>query len=138
MLKSNIERIALILLLSLFTRTWSFSQTTYPQIVNDSLVIITAEQLKATNLVFLEHSTLKSINAQLESQLQDCKALYDNELQLEAKYNEVTNEYAKELDESRKEIEQQQQIINKTNHQLKWWRISSCSVVLILIGACLL
>lgn len=49
--------------------TWSFSQNiSTPKIWNDSLVIISLPQLKKTNLIFLEHRKLKSINEVLTEQ----------------------------------------------------------------------
>ena len=47
----------------------SFSQTTYPKNVGDSLVIITAEQLKEVDLIFLEHSYLLEENEMLLDKL---------------------------------------------------------------------
>ena len=59
----------------------SFSQTTYPKLVNDSLIVITPIQLKSTNLIFLEHSKFKK-------QLKE----FDTQLHI---YNNLLNEYAK-------------------------------------------
>jgi len=47
----------------------SFTQTTYPKNLNDSLVIITAEQLKQTNLIFLEHNYLTNENVLLKNKI---------------------------------------------------------------------
>nr|DAW84570.1 MAG TPA: hypothetical protein [Caudoviricetes sp.] len=52
------KRILLILLISLLGTTLSFSQDTYPKVTKDSLVVITPQQLKQTNLIFLEHQKL--------------------------------------------------------------------------------
>ena len=61
------RRILVILLISIFQKTLCFSQTIYPKIVSDSLVLITSSQLKQTNLIFAEHQKLKSINVQLDA-----------------------------------------------------------------------
>ena len=61
------RRILIILLISIFQKTLCFSQTIYPKIVSDSLVLITSSQLKQTNLIFAEHQKLKSINVQLDA-----------------------------------------------------------------------
>ena len=61
------RRILVILLISIFQKTLCFSQTIYPKIVSDSLVLITSSQLKQTNLIFAEHQKLKSINTQLDT-----------------------------------------------------------------------
>lgn len=48
---------------------WCSSQNIYPKLVNDSLVVITPQQLKATNLIFLEHKKLKLEIPELKKQL---------------------------------------------------------------------
>ena len=61
------RRILVILLISIFQKTLCFSQTIYPKIVSDSLILITSSQLKQTNLIFAEHQKLKSMNVQLNT-----------------------------------------------------------------------
>lgn len=61
------RKILTILLISIFPRILCFSQTTYPRIISDSLIVITPSQLKQTNLIFAEHQKLKSLNIQLDS-----------------------------------------------------------------------
>ena len=61
------RRILIILLISIFQKTLCFSQTIYPRIVSDSLILITSSQLKQTNLIFAEHQKLKSMNVQLDA-----------------------------------------------------------------------
>lgn len=48
---------------------WCSSQNTYPKLVNDSLIVITPQQLKATNLIFLEHKKLKLELPELNKQI---------------------------------------------------------------------
>ena len=52
------------------------SQNMYPKLVDDSLVVITPQQLKASNLIFLEHKKLKLerfelARAELQMQMYD-------------------------------------------------------------------
>ncbi|MGM9531077.1 hypothetical protein [Intestinibacter sp.] len=61
------RKILTILLISIFPKIFCFSQTTYPRIISDSLIVITSSQLKQTNLIFAEHQKLKSLNIQLDS-----------------------------------------------------------------------
>lgn len=61
------RRILVILLISIFPKILCFSQTIYPKIVSDSLILITSSQLKQTNLIFAEHQKLKSMNVQLDA-----------------------------------------------------------------------
>ena len=67
-----------ILLLSLLIPTVCSSQTTYPTIVNDSLILLTSKQLKETNLIFAEHQMLLKKIDLLESQTQQYKLLVSN------------------------------------------------------------
>ena len=57
--------------MSLLIPICCISQTTYPQRLNDSLVVITNLQLKETNLIFIEHNFLKEkvnlLNIQLDN-----------------------------------------------------------------------
>lgn len=48
---------------------WCSSQNTYPKLVNDSLIVISARQLKSTNLIFLEHKKLKQELPELQLQI---------------------------------------------------------------------
>lgn len=78
MFMKNIYKFASILLLSLLTPTVCSSQTTYPTIVNDSLILLTSSQLKHTNLIFAEHQMLLKKVDLLESQTQQYKLLVSN------------------------------------------------------------
>lgn len=63
---------------------WCSSQNTYPKLVNDSLVVITPQQLKATNLVFLEHKKLRLENVELRSQVSSYELTTANYLRLDS------------------------------------------------------
>lgn len=73
------KRIVILLLISLLQTTVIFSQnTSYPRQINDSIVEITAEQLKQTNLIFIEHKSLKFENKELNFQIEKYKDLVNN------------------------------------------------------------
>lgn len=73
------KRIVILLLVSLLQMTVTFSQNiSYPRQINDSIVEITAEQLKQTNLIFIEHKSLKSENKELNFQINKYKDLVHN------------------------------------------------------------
>ena len=74
----SISKFAILLLLSLLTPTVSFSQDTYPKIVNDTLILLTSSQLKHTNLIFAEHKMLLNKVDLLESQIWQYKKLVSN------------------------------------------------------------
>ena len=54
------------------------SQNMYPKLVDDSLVVITPQQLKASNLIFLEHKKLKLERFELNKQLASYELLTVN------------------------------------------------------------
>ena len=63
------KRIVVLLLISLSIAICGFSQNTYPRTLTDSTVEITNEQLKQTNLVFLEHHKLTLENKNIKSKI---------------------------------------------------------------------
>ena len=67
-----------LFLLSLLTVTACFSQTTYPSILNDSLIVITNKQLKQTNLLFLDRERLIKENSELKFQIDNYNSILDN------------------------------------------------------------
>ena len=74
----SISKLTIALLFSLLIPTVCSSQTTYPVIVNDSLILLTSSQLKHTNLIFAEHQMLLKRVDLLESQTQQYKLLVNN------------------------------------------------------------
>lgn len=72
------KRIVLLLCINLLTAIVCSSQTIYPQIANDSTVIISHKQLKQTNLIFLEHKKFKEVNEELNNQIINYRKLVDN------------------------------------------------------------
>lgn len=72
---------------------WCSSQNIYPKLVNDSLVVITPQQLKATNLIFLEHKKLKLEIPELKKQL----ASYESLINSYEKTDSVRNAQVKRL-----------------------------------------
>ena len=63
------KKVLIVLLLSLLPTMFTFSQTIYPKLTQDSLIVITPTQLKKTNLIFLEHQKLKLEVEQLENKI---------------------------------------------------------------------
>lgn len=73
------KRIIILLLISLLQTTVIFSQNiSYPRQINDSIIEITAKQLKQTNLIFIEHKSLKYENKELNFQIDKYKDLVNN------------------------------------------------------------
>ena len=78
------KRIVILFCVSLLTVILCSSQNTYPKILNDSLIVITNDQLKQTNLIFVEHSKFKEENRELYNQLNNYNALIDNYKQIDS------------------------------------------------------
>lgn len=102
-----------IFLISLLLTTYTFSQNTYPKLLNDSLIIITSKQLKATNLIFMEHKKLKLEVPMLYNQINDYKNIivnykksennYENHILVYKEYsNNIINEQAVKIHKLKK------------------------------------
>ena len=69
------KKTAKLFLIGLLIPIACFSQTTYPKIVNDSLIVVTPQQLKTTNLIFLEHNKLLKENELLNKKIETLNAI---------------------------------------------------------------
>jgi len=126
------KRIVILLLVSLLQMTVTFSQNiSYPRQINDSIVEITAKQLKQTNLIFIEHKSLKSENKELNFQIDKYKDLVNNYEQQDSinriKVRELSNysEFAnKQLTIKDKEITR----LKKVKNNYKVFTICGISV----------
>lgn len=65
----NMKRILVLLLIMMLTKTIYSSATTLNYIEQDSTVLITYDQLKQANLIFVEHSKLLEENRLLNQQI---------------------------------------------------------------------
>jgi hypothetical protein len=82
-----------ILTLALWIPILSFSQTTYPKITKDSLVVITHKQLRQTNIIFEEHYNLKRENNLLYEEIVVLDSIINNLEMSSNYYNECINNY---------------------------------------------
>lgn len=96
------KKISLLLLISLLTAISSFSQDTYPKKLNDSLVVITANQLKQTNLIFLEHDKLSNENKMLYNKITLLDSLNNNYAKIDSINNITINNLKQELSKKSK------------------------------------
>jgi len=84
-----------------------FSQDIYPKKLNDSLVVITANQLKQTNLIFLEHDKLSNENKMLYNKVALLDSLNNNYVKIDSINNITINNLKQELaKKSKKPIKQ--------------------------------
>ena len=129
-MKRLLRRLLVLLSIILLTTTTSFSLTTLTPISNDSIVYLTREQLKETNLIFAEHHKLLVENKLLEEQISNYKK--NNELLMqsnsikEAQINLYKN-WNGSLNES----------LEKRNKSLLIWKVGgitvSASLLLVLL-----
>lgn len=110
----------MLFLLNLLIPIASFSQNIYPKILNDSLVVITQQQLKQTNLIFIEHNKYSKITPLLENKIK----LLNKNLELnDSIYNIQINV-----------LEQKLNTKNKQYNKLKFWGLGiNLSLILFLI-----
>lgn len=92
---------------------WSFSQTTYPKLTSDSLIVITPQQLKATNLIFLEHKKLKLEVPELNKQIVSYESLINSYAKSDSLKNSQIGELTNYMEVSEQVRENQLREINK-------------------------
>lgn len=92
---------------------WSFSQTTYPKLTSDSLIVITPQQLKATNLIFLEHKKLKLEVPELNKQIVSYESLINSYAKSGSLKNSQIDELTNYMEVSEQVRENQLREINK-------------------------
>ncbi len=104
--------------LILLATTTSFSQTISNETKRDSTVLITSDQLKRTNLIFLEHEALLKTNSLLHQQLNNYKLNNDLLLRSDSirkveidKYKLLTESFNSEIASLNKEIKRKDRTI---------------------------
>lgn len=109
------KRSIILLVLSLLTAIASFTQTTYPKNLNDSLVVITAEQLKQTNLIFVEHEHLTKENVLLKNKISLQDSLIYN-------YSQIDSIQKNNIVKLTEEVDFANNKINKLEKQFKVYK----------------
>ena len=92
---------------------WCSSQNTYPKLTNDSLIVITPQQLKATNLIFLEHKKLKLEVPELNKQIVSYESLINFYAESDSLKNSQMDELTNYIEVSEQVRENQLREINK-------------------------
>lgn len=101
---------------------WCSSQNTYPKLVNDSLVVITPQQLKVTNLIFLEHKKLKLEIPELKKQLVSYESLINSYEKTDSIKNVQVNRLILHVQASEQVMQNQLREINKLKSKKKLYR----------------
>ena len=112
------RKFAILLLITLLTAITSFSQT----------ISIGTEQLKETNLIFIEHRKLLEENALLYKQLDNFRKSYNILTQIDSVRVKEIAEYKEIVNDRNKQIESLNKEINAKDKAFKGWRIGSILV----------
>ena len=108
----------ILLLITLLTAITSFSQT----------ISIGTEQLKETNLIFIEHRKLLEENALLYKQLDNFQKSYNILTQIDSTRIKEIAEYKEIVNDRNKQIESLNREINTQTKAFRGWRIGSILV----------
>lgn len=92
------------LLIPIAVSSQTISKNTYPKILGDSIVLITPEQLKETNLIFNEHNLLKTKVPLLERKIQVLTEINDNHFKIDSLRVQEINQYKANVDKLKKSI----------------------------------
>jgi hypothetical protein len=92
------------LLIPITVSSQNISKNTYPKILGDSIVLITPEQLKETNLIFNEHNLLKAKVPLLERKIQVLTEINDNHSKIDSLRVQEINQYKANVDKLKKSI----------------------------------
>lgn len=101
---------------------WCSSQNIYPKLVNDSLVVITPQQLKATNLIFLEHKKLKLEIPELKKQITSYESLINSYERNDSVKNAQINRLMLHAQASEQVMQNQLREINKLESKKKLYK----------------
>lgn len=134
----NIRKISLLLLMSLFSKTSSFSQDTlYPKITEDSLIVILPTQLKQTNIIFLEHKKLLYTNEELKEQVQALQEIKENYSKTDSLRQEQLNTCRSNILNKEAEIKELNETVKKQKkkNRIKNWVIGGLSAIVVIAAA---
>lgn len=123
-MKKSLKLFILILTMPII----SFSQNISRETKNDSIVSVNTEQLRYSNLIFVEHSKLLEENFILNTLVNNYKLKIDvlekmdtnKSLQLNS-YKELTENYATQVSDLQKSLKKKQNI-------LKTWKIGCFTI----------
>ena len=133
---NNIKRSIVLFVSSLLMTTLCFSQTIYPKLTKDSLIVITPAQLKQTNLVFLEHEHLQSKYALLEQQCNVQDSINIVLSQVQSNQNEIIdslNLYNQQYEKNLVKMSKTNKKLKKLNKGLTSFSIGSLLLILLLL-----
>lgn len=127
------KRIVLLFLIILLAKTMCFSSTTSNPIEKDSIVSITSNDLKYSNLIFVEHSKLLQENELLNEQVTNYQLKTDNLLKANSLQEEEIENYKLINNAYLNRIEDLNNTIKKNNKVKNYWKVGGITVSLGLV-----
>lgn len=122
------KRIVILFLVILLVRIMCFSSNTSEVIRQDSTVLITSDQLKYANLIFVEHRKLLEENRLLYEQLHNYQAKTDYLLKIDSiRTVQITN-YQRINEAYVMQIEDLNKAIKRKNRTVTYWKIGGITV----------
>lgn len=119
------KKILILLLITLLVPIYAFSITTSTQTKQDSIVYVTAQDIKYANLIFIEHKKFMRENKILKEQVED----YEKVIKIA---NEVDSLRIEQINTLSDDYIQQINILNKNlqrkDKNLKYWKIGGITV----------
>lgn len=118
----------IVFLIMMLTRIGCFSSNTSTPTEPDSIVSVTASDIKYANLIFVEHKKLRVENECLYEQVSNLEELNIQNMRLDSLRVEQIGEYDKLTKSYATQIEQLNKDIKKKNVELKAWQIGGITV----------
>lgn len=112
----------------MLTRISCFSSTTSTPIETDSIVWVTASDLKYANLIFTEHDKLRKDNFLLLEQVDNYTKINDQLMQIDSLRISQISEYTKLNQNYLIQIENLNKEVKKKNNTLRYWQIGGVTV----------
>lgn len=122
------KRTLILLLIIMLARISAFSLTTSNLIEQDSIVYVTTQDIKYTNLIFIEHKKLIKDNALLLNQIENYKDLTNTLTQVDSLRLRQIKEYSTLNENYQLQIESLNKDIKKKNKTLLCWKIGGITI----------
>ena len=122
------KRITLLLLITLLVKIMCFSSNTSRVIRQASTVLITSDQLKYANLIFVEHKKLLEENRLLYQQVENYKAKTNNLLKTDSLRVEQIANYQHINEKHILQIDNLNKAIKKKDRTVTCWKIGGITV----------
>lgn len=122
------KRIIVLLLIILLARIIGFSLNTLQETPQDSIVLITSDQLKYANLIFVEHSKLLKENSLLQELVDSYKIKTNMYIETDSLKNEQIVNYQQINKSNESQIKDLNNALKRKESSLNYWKIGGITV----------